>query len=51
MSLATLLYILAFVLMLVSAFVEPPRVSLYRAAWALFILAFALSVGHLTLNG
>lgn len=51
MSLVMLLFLLSFVLMLVSAFVEVAQLSLYKCAWALFILAFALSSGHITLHG
>lgn len=41
MSLRFLLWLIAGILMLVSAFVPSPRVSLSAMAWALFIFGWA----------
>lgn len=41
MSLRFLLWVLAGILMAISAFVSTPRISLSAMAWALFILGWA----------
>lgn len=44
MSLQFVLWLVAGILMVVAAFVSPPRMSLATIAWALFILGFAASI-------
>lgn len=51
MAVATIVLLIAFILMAISAFFEPPQVSLYRLAWALFLLFVLMTAGHLAVNG
>lgn len=51
MTVATIVLLIGFILMTISAFVEPAQVSLYKLAWACFLLFLVLTAGHLTLQG
>jgi hypothetical protein len=50
MEVYAVLWIIAAVLMFVSAFFEPPRVVLYKLAWGFFILGMIDAVGPSPFN-
>lgn len=46
MTVTQVLWLIGAILMAISAFVEPSRVSLYKLAWACFILGFVFLGGE-----
>lgn len=47
MTVSQVLWLIGAILMGISAFVEPPRVSLYKLAWTCFILGFVFLGGEI----
>lgn len=45
MTVTQVLWLVAAIVMAISAFVEPPRVTLYKIAWALFLLGLVFMGG------
>lgn len=50
MTVTQVLWLIGAILMAVSAFVEPPRVALYKLAWACFLLGLVFMGGEVITN-